>query len=58
MHLKTRVIVIMTTLVLMLALSVLAFFVAVTHSNSGLSCRALTILIYAELQLVLIFMIV
>ncbi len=58
MHLKTRVIVIMTTLVLMLALSVLAFFVAVTHSNSDLSCRALIILIYAELQLVLIFMIV
>ncbi len=58
MHLKTRVIVTMATLVLVLAPSVLAFFVAVTHPDSGLSCRALTILIYAWLQLVLVFMMV
>jgi len=58
MHLKTQVIVIMITLVLMLILSVLVFFIAVMHSNSDFSCHALIILIYAELQLVLVFMIV
>lgn len=42
----------------MLILSILAFFIIIMHLNNNFSCHVLIIFIYAELQLIFIFMIV